>query len=146
MIAAVLNFYKAMNPPPESERPAGMAGLREEMDWRAELLETFVAGLRTDIPTMAHAFDAAIRQLRITMAVADEVGLDNSMSSEAWRAAIARTSETIKSDCEELSDLRDRISSIGRFTTRINRAKKVRLSRLNASSAYTQRRRRHSRV
>jgi hypothetical protein len=120
-----------MNPPPESERAAGMAGVREEMQWRAELLETFVAKLRADIPIMGHTFDAAIRQLRITMAVAGEVGLDNSMSSEAWRAAMARTTETINSDCDELSNLRDRIAGIGRFTTRINRAKKAAVAEID---------------
>jgi hypothetical protein len=108
-----------------------MGGVREEMGWRAELLERVVAGLRVDIPAMAHTFDAAMKQLRITMKLAGEVGLDSSMSSSGWNEAMAHTSTTIASDCEELTTLRNRIATIGRFTTRINRAKKAAIEEID---------------
>lgn len=71
------------------------------------------------------AFNAAMRSLATTMAVAGEVGLDGSMTSDSWRAGLGKSAETIQSDREERLSLRERLSTIGRFTTRINKAKKA---------------------
>jgi hypothetical protein len=102
-----------------------MAAVRDEMHRRAQLLEQLVIKLRTDMPVMNAAFNAAMKSLTTTMTVAGEVGLDGSMTSDSWRAALERSAETIQSDREELFALRERLAGIGRFTTRINKAKKA---------------------
>lgn len=128
IINAVVEFYangiKQMDERPSGE---GMAAVRDDMNRRAELLEQLVRKLRTDVPVMNTAFHAAMKSLSTTMAVAGEVGLDDSMTSAGWRAALERSAQTIQSDREELLSLRERLAGIGRFTTRINKAKKAAL-------------------
>jgi len=111
----------------EKPRGEGMVAVRDDMNRRAELLEQLVRKLRTNVPVMNAAFRAAMKSLSTTMTVAGEVGLDDSMTSVGWRAALERSAQTIESDREELLSLRERLAGIGRFTTRINKAKKAAL-------------------
>jgi hypothetical protein len=126
IINAVVEFYATgIKQMEEGPRGEGMAGVRDEMNRRAQLLEQLVIKLRTDIPLMNTAFNAAMKSLATTMAVAGEVGLDGSMTSNTWHAALERSAKTIQSDLEELVSMRERLAGIGRFTTRINKAKKA---------------------
>jgi len=126
IINAVVEFFTtALLEMERGSRGEGMTGVRDEMNRRAQLLEKFVSQLRADIPVMNAAFKAAMKSLNTTMDVAADVGLDNSMTSETWRAALAQSAQTIQSDREELLSFRERLASIGRFTTRLNKAKKA---------------------
>lgn len=125
IIGAVLEFYRIAIVEGRPKKSAGMADVRDEMKWRAELLEKLVAQLRAEIPAMNTAFNAAMRSLTTTMTVADEVGLDSSMKSVSWEAALAQASKTIESDRKDLLTMRNGIAGIGRFTTRLNKAKKA---------------------
>lgn len=126
IINAVIGFYAtAIKDMEERPRGEGMGAVRDDMNRRAELLEQLVIKLRTDVPVMNGAFNAAMKSLATTMTVAGEVGLDRSMTSDTWRAALAQSANTIQSDREELLSLRERLAGIGRFTTRLNKAKKA---------------------
>lgn len=126
IVNAVVGFYAtAIKDMEERPRGQGMGAVRDDMNRRAELLEQLVVKLRSDVPVMNAAFNAAMKSLATTMTVAGEVGLDNSMTSDMWRAALAQSATTIQSDREELLSLRERLAGIGRFTTRLNKAKKA---------------------
>ena len=125
IINAVVEFYRVAIIEGRPQKSTGMADVRDEMSWRAELLEKLVAELRTQIPQMNAAFNAAMKSLVTTMNVAGEVGLDNSMNSVNWEAALAQAAKTIDSDREDLLTMRNGIAGIGRFTTRLNKAKKA---------------------
>jgi hypothetical protein len=140
IIHAVVEFFtNALKEMERGPRGEGMAGIREEMNRRAQLLEKFVTELRADTPVMNAAFKAAMNSLTTTMAVAGEVGLDNSMSSESWRTTLAQSAQMIQSDREELLSFRERLAGIGRFTTRLNKAKKAAIIEIDRLvDAYTQ--------
>jgi hypothetical protein len=125
IINAVVEFYRVAIVEGRPQKSTGLADVRDEMTWRAELLEKLVAQLRAEIPQMNAAFNAAMKSLVTTMNVAGEVGLDNSMTSVNWEAALAQAAKTIESDREDLVTMRNGIAGIGRFTTRLNRAKKA---------------------
>lgn len=125
IINAVVEFYRVVIVEGRLQMNTGLADVRDEMSWRAELLEKLVAQLRAEIPQMNAAFNAAMKSLVATMNVAGEVGLDNSMSSVGWEAAVAQAAKTIESDRECLVTMRNGVAGIGRFTTRLNRAKKA---------------------
>lgn len=132
VVAAIVDLVAAVvKDGPEMERTSGMDGVRRLMEWRAELLERLVKRLRADIPTMAESFEAAMDSLGRTIALAGEVGLGDSMKSPTWAAAQAHAAETIESDIQQIVSIREGLANTGRFTTRLNRAKRAALAEID---------------
>lgn len=130
--AAIIELHRVViEQGPQIERTSGMDGVRKLMNWRAELLERLVKELNSEIPSMNQSFEAAMDNLGRTIALGREVGLGDALQSESWQVLLEHMRQTLNSDLDFLATFRATIADTGRFTTRLNRAKRAALAEID---------------